>query len=293
MHEVYAGVRIWQLEYRQKLPKHARVVANRIFGAERWNAILDECGTPPSDEREHLMQLAFAILHTSGWDDDPNDQVRTMSNMEMSAIHYIDERLPYMDNWPIYVADEKEPLSLVGIELVFDVVLEYTDKKLIRHIGTIDGLCYFIPKKKYVLEENKTASRLDDAWRLSFDMSHQVTGYCAASTTVFGFEVLDARVFGAKIKPTGRGEDVYPVLVKRDLVAIQHWGTWVRRKVEEYEQYKDDFEHATRHTHSCNRYFRPCSLLSFCCDTPEGRQEQWEEMVPAEPSPSERAIQEL
>ena len=32
-----------------------------------------------------------------------------------------------MDNWPIYVEDEGNPQSLVGIEQVFDVVLTYED----------------------------------------------------------------------------------------------------------------------------------------------------------------------
>lgn len=288
MHEVYAAVRLWQLEYVQRLPRHARQNAHRIFGLDRWEKIRTELDTNLS-EREHLQQLAFAVLHSSEWYDDPNDAIRTMTNMEMSAILYIDERLPHMENWPLYVKDKKDEKSLVGIEQTFDVVLEYEDKRHIRYIGTMDGLMIKQDKELY-LDENKTASRLDDAWRMSFDMRHQVTGYCAAATTIVGNTVFNARITGAKIKPTGRGEDITVLEVKRDYNAINHWAAWVRHTVDMYETYKDDYENAPRYTHSCSRFYRSCSLLPFCADTPQGRAEQWEQMQAVEMSPSERAV---
>jgi hypothetical protein len=291
MHQVYAGMRIWQLEYIQKLPNHAREVAHRIFGQERWNKIQAEMDNS-LPKREHIQQLAFAILHSSEWYDDPNDQIRTMTNMELSAIYYIDERLEYMENWPIYVEDKKKPKARVGIEQTFDVCLTYDDKRVIRYIGTIDGLVQKAHTEEWFLDENKTASRLDDGWRNSFDMRHQVTGYCAASTAVFGFPIFKSRITGCKVKPTNRGEDVVTVEASRDEHSIRHWAAWVRHTVDMYDQYKDDYEHAPRYTHSCSRYFRPCSLLPFCADTPEGRKEQYEQMKEADLSPSERAVQE-
>lgn len=292
MHEAYGALRIWQLEHIQGLPKHALETAKRIFGAKRWKTILSGVKAY-SDEREHLLELLFATLHSAGWYDDPNDNVRTMSNMEMSAIKYVDERFPYLENWPIYVADKKNPRCIVGIEQPFDIVLHYADGKKVRVIGTIDGLVTKSVTGDYYIDENKTASRLDDGWRQSFEMSHQITGYCAATTTVFGFTVLNARVTGAKIKPTNRGEDVLPIEISRDESAIRHWGRWVRYCDDTWLRYKDDYENAPRFTHSCNRYFRPCSLISFCADSPQGRKEQWDQMVPADLSPSERAIQEI
>lgn len=294
---MFAAVRIWQLEHVQKLPLHATAVAARIFGKVRWRACLKEMTA--DDHREQLMQLAFAVLHSSDWYDDPQDNVRTMSNMEMASIHYIDERLPYMENWPIYVEDINDPDSVVGIEQTFDVVLLFSDGRQIRYIGTVDGLVYQFDGdaengNTHYLDENKTASRLDAGWRSSFDMSHQITGYEAACTTVFGFPVYRSRVTGVKIKPTNKGEDAYvlePTI--RDEHAFQTFGRWVRHTVDMYEMHKDNYEDAPRYTHSCNRYFRPCALLSFCCDTKEGRKEQWEQMVPASLSPSERAVMEI
>lgn len=295
MHEMFGAVRVWQLEFIQKLPEHAREVGKRLFGAQRWakcRAMCDSHRDGPTDERESCMELCFAVLGSSGWKDDEKDRERTMTNMELSTIVYIDERLPRMENWPIYVEDIKNPKCMVGIEQVFDVTLTYEDNVEIRYVGTIDGLVIKEATKAYYLDENKTAARIDYAWRNAFDMKHQITGYCAASTSVFGFKVLNSRVTGLRIKPTNRGEDVYPFEpIERTEDAIQHWATWLREMATTYETYKGDFEHAARFTHSCSRYFRPCSLLSFCADTAEGRQIAFnQQMVNADPSPSERAV---
>jgi hypothetical protein len=244
------------------------------------------------NHRDELMNLAHEVLMTSGFTDDPKDDTRTLGNMELASIYYIDEQLAKFDNWPIWVADKHDPKAPIGVEQVFDITLEYEDGKLVRIIGTIDGLVINSPTGRLFLDENKTASRIDKGWRDSFEMRHQCTGYCAASTVVFGFPVSNVRVTGNKIKPTNRGEDVVPLEVSRKPSDVLHWGNWIRHTVDMYEMYKDDFENAPRYTHSCNRYFRPCSLIPFCCDTPEGRKEAWKQMVPIEGSPSENAIKE-
>lgn len=296
MHEVFSAVRIWQLQHRMQLPDHALVTAHRLFGKPRWRDCVKRCTA--SDDRENLMELAFAVLHTGDWQNDPKDQVRTMQNMELASIHYIDDRLPHLENWPIYVEDFADAASMIGIEQHFDVVLTFGDGKDVRYIGTIDGLVMKLAGRDSsplpMLDENKTANRLSNAWQLSFDTSHQVTGYLAVCPSVFGFPVNRARVLGVKIPPTNKGEDVIPYEpVPRDDAAFESWGRWVRWAVDTFEQYENDFENAQRFTHSCSRYFRPCALLPFCADTAQGRKEQWEQMVPATPSPSERAVMEV
>jgi hypothetical protein len=293
MHEVFAITRIWQLRHIQNLPKHAEESAKRIFGMKRWKAILKEAGGFGAT-REDLLELAFSTLHTSDWFDEPSDTVRTMNNMELASINYIDERLPHMENWPIYVENKDDPRCLVGIEQHFDIVVLYDNGRYIRYIGTIDGLVEKTARRELYLDENKTAARLDTGWRSSFDMSMQITGYCAASTSVFGRLVLRSRVTGVKIKPTKSGEDTYTLEpVQRTQESIQTWGRWLLDGVTRYEEWKDDYEHAPRYTHACNRYFRPCALLPFCSDSVEGRKETWSQMVEADKSPSERAVMEI
>lgn len=300
MHEVYAAMRIYQLGEIQGFKRHALETAKRVFskdahgnkanGAKRWKNCIKLCTA--DDEVEYMQQLAFAVLHSSGWVDNDNDAVRTMTNMEMSAIYYIHERYPFMHDWPIYVENPKDPKCLVGIEQVFDVVLTYEDGWQRRFCGTIDGLVKNLSRDKMFLEENKTASRLDDGWKFMFQMSHQVTGYLAITPAMFGMQVWSSRIIGAKVKPTQRGEDVYTLEAHRNPATVVHWASWFRHSVEMYETFQDDWENAPRYTHSCNRFFRPCSLISFCCDTPEGRKHQWSQMVSADLSPSERAVTE-
>lgn len=315
MHQVFAATRIWQLLNQQRLPDHARVTAERVFGLERWNECAPDKGkfqplsrkTTDDAMRDDLLTLCFAILHSSGYYDDPDDEIRTIANMELATLRYIDDRLPSMTNWPIYVADERDPHSLVGVEQVFDVALVYADGKTLRYIGTIDGLVRSIGHNRVFLDENKTAARLDDAWRLSFDMRAQITGYMACTTALFNVSVLDARIHGLRFKIYNKHEDSAVLEVKRTPEALIKWGQDVRWAAETLDEPYNtseigsedasesapDFENAPRFTHSCNRYFRPCSLITFCADTAQGRREQWEQMVPAPPSPSVRAVLEM
>jgi len=233
------------------------------------------------------MVLASEILRSGGWEDNSDDRNRTIDNMELASIVYIDEVLPRMDNWPIFVRDTSDPSASVGIENVFDVVLTYSDGKQYRFIGTLDGLTHNEAKDRYTLEDNKTASRLDDGWKASFQLSHQVSGYLACAATVYGFDIFHSRILGLKVKPGNRGEDIWTIYPSRNTEDFERWAFWFRYTADTYEFYKDHYEYAPRFTHSCNRYFRPCSLVPFCGDTFEGRLEQWDQMVPARMSPSE------
>lgn len=314
MHEVFSAVRLWQVMYKQQLVSHANYAGDRLFPEDRWlNAInraneeLRVTHTKPLQEsnyRDHLMSLTFAILHGGPFYDDPADNIRTIENMEKATIGYVDHRLRLMDAWPIWIEDKtaRGVKKRIGVEQVFDVVLEYSDGKVLRYIGTIDGLTLRVRNNLVHLEENKTASRLDDGWRESFKIANQVTAYCASVTSAFGIDVWNCYVTGVKIKPGAYGDNIVDFVVPRTPAAVLTWGNWVRWTVEAlYEPYIGDrmgettpnFEDVPRFTHSCNRYFRPCNMIPFCDDTPEGRLAQWEQMVEAELSPSEKAVQEI
>jgi len=284
------------------LTQHARVAADRIFrdrgepsyfnqsfDSNRWGNCWEKAVGVKND-RESLAVLAYEIIDSSGWEDDHNDRIRIKDSMELASLAYIDEVLPVMDNFPIYVEDE--PYDVIGIENVFDVVLTYNDGKQYRFIGTLDGLTYDKAMERYTLEDNKTASRLDAGWKASFELSHQVSGYLACAASVYGFDIYHSRILGLKNRPSGRGEDTYFVHPSRNAEQFQRWAFWFRHTAEMYERYKDHYEYAPRYTHSCNRYFRPCSLIPFCNDTYEGRIEQWDQMVSAKASPSELAVED-
>ena len=154
--------------------------------------------------------------------------------------------------------------------------------RVYRFIGRADGVHYTNRKADVIrIHENKTASRLNDAWELSFETSHQVTGYIVGLSTMLGVEVRQAVVLGVALpmpKTYSLG-GLLRVVVNRYDFQIAEWFDWFWHTTQIYEQHKDNVIDAPKYTISCNRYFRPCSFIPFCAIPPEFRKEVIEEMV--------------
>jgi hypothetical protein len=54
--------------------------------------------------------------------------------------------------------------------------------------------------------------------------------------------------------------------------------------------YHHDPINAPKYTHSCNRYFRPCSLIPFCYGDDDEQRQFLEEMVDDEWSPLNKLV---
>jgi hypothetical protein len=313
-HEAFAAFYLWQIGFIQKLPKHMEFHADRIFGLDRFKDAL-KSKDKKQEPRDALINLGINILHSGGFYDDPYDNIRTMNNLEIGLMHYVDNVYPSMERWPIWIHSLNDPTKPVGVECAFDIELERITpnallpktngesvgfsqgkdlKEIVRYIGQIDRIHDRASIEKtdaLVLGENKTGSRLDNSWALSFDMSHQLTGYMLGIYTITGRPCVSARVHGLKNKQTGHSEDFNAISpMAREAEAFEHFINWALHSKSMYDRYNDDLESAPRYTHSCNRYFRPCSLIPFCCDTAEGRRQQLDEMVGSDLSPSEQAV---
>lgn len=302
-HEVFAAIYLYQVGYLQNLPDHMRYHARRIFGDnDRFEKALVTKDTEP-DIRDHLISLGYNILHTGDFYNDPFDKYRTVENLELGIIKYVDNVLPSMERNDIWISDKNDPTKPIGVEIPFDIELvreeiekDSQDRKfklnseVMRYVGQIDRL--HEPEPNFLrLGENKTGARLDNSWSLSFDMSHQVTGYCLAVQTILNLDCYQVDLHGLKNRPTGHSDDFNPISPKdRDPEMFERFIDWAFYSKGIYDQFLDDWENSPRFTHSCNRYFRPCALLTFCTDTAEGRKEQFEEMVRADLSPSEQAV---
>jgi hypothetical protein len=70
--------------------------------------------------------------------------------------------------------------------------------------------------------------------------------------------------------------------VSRESFKTERWFDWFLYTVQQYEQYSDNPHNAPKFTHSCNRYFRPCSLIPFCSSDDEEQRLALAEMVPLE-----------
>lgn len=287
-HEVFAAVRLWQLRRYQGLVDLADFHGPRLFGSTRYELMLSNWQERQNeDDRAQSFAFCLTALETAGFYDDPSDKRRTYTNLEEGCIAYID-RWDW-NRMPVWVRDATDPHSDVGIELPFDVVLSFVledgTTRHYRFIGKADGL--HVRGTKPYLHENKTASRLDEAWRQSFLLSSQITGYCLALSIWSGLPINDAEIYGLSI-PLPKSYDFGGLVretVSRDKHHFEHWFDWFLHTVMIDEAYKNDPVHAPRYTHSCNRYFRPCSMIPFCDSDEEEQHRILEEMFIDEWSP--------
>lgn len=294
-HEVFAAVRLWQLrKYQGNIPL-SDFHGPRLFGAARYEA-MQNAVDDREDDRSQSLAFCLSALETSGFHDDPSDRRRTYTNLEEGCITYID-RWDW-NRMPVWIRDGTDPESDVGIELPFDVVLSFTlsggSRRLAsdgqsasdnseyevsyRFIGKADGL--HVRASKLCLHENKTASRLDEAWRQSFLLSSQITGYCLSLSLWAGQPIESAEIHGMSI-PLPKSYDFGGIVretVERRKHDFERWFNWFLHTVMLDQQFKNNPYDAPRYTHSCNRYFRPCSMIPFCDGDDEEQKRIVEEM---------------
>jgi hypothetical protein len=299
-HDGFAALRLFMLGKLQNLPDHMRHHAARLYGELRAEEILSHFDKHP-DNDTIMLNMVLSALHTSDFYDDPRDKRRTLANIEESLIAYC-RRYPF-DNNEIWVEDKSDPTKLVGIEIFFDhvvtvkykVSLELIDEKEVaaRFIGTLDGLHVKVSENSLRVEENKTASRLDDAWRNSWETNHQPTGYML-SATVFTHQAVSKGVVRGMQIPLPKTYDLGGIVnepIKRTDEMFLEWAKWFASGVEKYRRLQDNPLASVMNTHSCNRYFRPCSLIPLCASERDEQQEMLEMMEDTQLSPSEEAME--
>lgn len=297
MHEVFAALRLYQLIYhtlpalgveQSIIDQSLTFNGHRLFGEDKFEGALRPALETEEDERTRKLNFCLAALYAAGFYDDPADRRRTLSNLEEAAILYI-ERFD-LDRKQIWVRDPFDPQSDVGIEIAFDLVIEFEFEDGIvrsyRFVGKFDGL--EVKDGEIMVGENKTASRLDEAWRMSFELASQVTGYMLAASVWTQQNVRKAYVYGVQI-PQPRSSDIGGLsneFVTRQDYHFARWFGWFLHTVDIAERYGDDPVNAPRYTHSCNRYFRPCNFIAFCASDEEDQRLILEqEMVVDEWSP--------
>jgi len=300
MHEVFAWVRMCQLFHQTEDKTLAAALFKRVgqslFGEDRLTVILSNIDASFSHDRVlYAKQGAGNVLETSGFYDNPNDKRRTLSNMELAAYAYIDKW-----SWANLIWVQGEGVTaFVGIELPFDiaVVVQYTDEGgkecelKARFTGRIDGIHYRADDPSVlIIGENKTAARLDDAWTQSFNLATQVTGYCIAGMVLAQTPIDRAYIFGLAI-PLPKGYDYGGVISQRVLRKDYHFTQWAHWFTETAVNALTDMAkplEATRHTHSCSRYFRPCPLVPLCDNPLPEQQRIFDDMPVDEWSPLDK-----
>jgi hypothetical protein len=289
-HDAFAAVRMYQ--YRAFQCKGKTQLANldkhgiRLFGEDRYRDIHDTC-SDGATHRTNAINYAITTIENSGYYDDIGDNRRTISNISESIIAYIDAY--DFERYPIWIRDKEDIDTDIGIEIPFDIVVDIKYNTIhelqARFTGKLDGLHY--NKDELIIIEEKTGARLDDSWLSQWILSHQITGYCIASTTFTGLECNHALVSGMRI-PIGRtpSEGIRREYVPRSTLMFTKWANWFVTSINMEREWHDNVVDAPMYTHSCNRYFRSCSFMPFCAeDTVEGKLGIIEEMEYDEWSP--------
>lgn len=266
----------------------------RIFGDVRFEEMV-RAVDESEDFRTRCQQFSLTALYNCGFYDDPGDKRRTTTNIEEMCIAYMDKydwrnELPYWDG-----------NEFVGIEIPVDVVMfiQYEDDSdygaataVIRFIGKADGVHYASKEREAIrVHENKTASRLGDAWEMSWETNHQPTGYMIALTAITGMEINQSVMLGTCL-PLPKAyaiNGLSRVIARRAHWQFAEWFDWLLHTHLIHEKHKDDPMAAPMYTHSCNRYFRPCSFIPLCAEEPDVRREMFDTMTKQEWSPLHKA----
>ncbi|MBU2051487.1 MAG: hypothetical protein KKH61_21260 [Gammaproteobacteria bacterium] len=287
-HEVFAAHRLYHIREHgvgayglepSRADEIFQSTGRKLFGTERFATMVGAIN-PDEDARTQRVAFSLTALYTGGFYDDPTDKKRTVTNIEELCIAYMD-RFDWADELPIILNDGE----FVGIEVPIDVTLEYTlnDGSIERYrfIGRADGLHWKDASRSSLrIHENKTASRLGDAWEASHTMSHQHTGYMIGLSAILGREIRNGLVLGTAL-PLPRAYNlngISRVPVSRQDFEVIDWFDWFLHTVHLHERYKNEPTNAPHYTHSCNRYFRPCAFIPFCASPPEDRVGMIEEM---------------
>jgi hypothetical protein len=299
MHEVFSVLNLFQVGAVQGLYQHMDYAAAELFTEERWNIIkgdtFDADKSAESDQRT-LERLAIRTIGSSDYYDDPEDKNRTISNLEHCSLELINYWLMNMRDYNIFISDRDDPTAPIGIELsldvVFDCVEDSGETPLVRLIGLIDAVYQNTDTSFVTTGEYKTASSMNDAWREAFKTRHQITGYQAALRAYHDAVLCTGNtiMLGSAIPVRKTTAPVQHFMIERDDEHTRNFlntCVFTKRIIEEYND-GDKSLQAPMFTHSCNRYFRPCSQIDLCASAFEDQEVMYEQMLQKpELSPSE------
>jgi hypothetical protein len=262
MHQAFAAHRLWQL-WRTVAATlitdddchKARLILEsgiRIFGADRWTELEKKIWEPEP------QPIALEALYTSGYYDSPTDKRRTLSNMEKSLLMYLNR---YDSDYLPFVEDD-----FVGIEVPVRIGLRFEDGTDFMYTGRVDAVLAEPRSGAPILAENKTASNVANQWEVQWRTSHQPTGYMAGLGLQLNRRIDTGKLFGLQVPlpATSDYKGYVETNLHRTTRAFGEWLKWVHAAWMLWQEYAEQPFQAPMYTHSCYRYFRPCSFVPIC-----------------------------
>ena len=293
-HEAYAAARLWQVGQVQGFRHHMDFHGARLFGADKYQSMWIAADQAGDDRQLARLRFCLEAFYNYGYYDDPSDKRRTFTNIEEALIAYLNR---FNWNRNVWIEDTNNPQSMIGIEIPVDVTITYTPidntnpVTRVRYIGTADGITV-LKDNELEIDDNKTASRLGEAWCMSWHTSHQPTGYMLALSVMLQTHIERAAIHGMAI-PLPRSYDAGGIMterITRNPTQFSDFLHWVYEQVQKIDLYGDDPLSAPKYTSACNKYFRPCSLIPLCASDEETRREYFEMMNERDLTPTEKAM---
>jgi hypothetical protein len=277
LHLAFSAIRLLHLKRqgnRHQMYFHAKRLFPRDDGfAELIKLIIED----------DPVAVALFALEYSQYYDDPSDKRRTLVNMEEAMVKYVNRYS--FDDHKIWVADEANDSSMVGIEIPFDVIIKFDptngiEPRAVRFVGRIDGISVD-DVGNIIVEENKSTSSITNTWLATWQMAHQITGYTVIASALTHKQCTQADVIGLQLpQPKSSPFDgMVRERVFRNTSQVNQWLQWFINSVQDFESAQADPLNAATYTHSCTRYFRECSFLPLCASDREEQQNIFDEMV--------------
>jgi hypothetical protein len=252
LHQAFAAHRLWQLSAAGTRPSLIHTTGLTIYGEERWGELAKKL------EGDDPAPISLEALYTSGFIDAPFDRRRTLSNMELSLLHYLTryphDYLPYVDG------------DFVGVEVPVRLKLTFEDGTEFAYLGRADVILTEPKAGKLIVVDNKTSSNVGNSWEVQWRTSHQLTGYCVGVSSMIKRRVMDFGVLGLQV-PLPKGQEFGGYVFMegtKTTRAVAEWAKWSYSAWQLWDQYKDQPFEAPMYTHSCYRYFRGCSFIPIC-----------------------------
>lgn len=258
------------------LAPEAGAAMHRFFAA--WNAYDDSLPLHHVFKPDELAQmheaaeasgdpkLSFAMeaLYLSSYCDSAADNKRTLVNMENAC-----------RKWADFQTGRAHKVLAVEVKFRYVLTLEYQEgcTTLRRHdlvyCGAIDAVCENAQGAQFPIDY-KTTSRINDAYDAQWHLNPQLTGYWLYLKLLEhedGVCVAPYAGLEAILLPVPR-ESRLPVhtrdLYDRTDNEIDVFNQYVFEAMDVWTANGDTPWAAAPNPISCNRYFRPCSMLPFC-----------------------------
>lgn len=170
----------------------------------------------------------------------------------------------YFDQWPLDDVDALVPV-MDGIECSFAIDLAIINPDTgwpIQYAGRYDMLSYHPASDRYVIVDEKTASKFSDTWLAQWELDSQMSGYIWATQRQRAISHVGAQIRAVAIQKNGFEHVQLPIV--RSSAAINRWyeqlNRDIRKMVHSYKTGEWNFALAD----GCTAYNRPCDYLKLC-----------------------------